>query len=58
MWIVEENHVSTSNKFFYLWILPVQSRQTCVNRQWQSYDNLFRHLKHNLEEKEKDDVMS
>ena len=45
-------------KFFYLWILLIQSRQTCVNRQWQLYNNLFRHLKHNLEEKKRGDVIS
>ncbi len=44
--------------FFYLWILLIQSRQTCVNRQWQSYNNLFRHLEHNLKEKKRNDVMS
>ena len=44
--------------FFYLWTLSVQSGQTCVNRQWQLYNNLFRHLKHNLEEKKRNDVMS
>ncbi len=34
------------------------TRQTCVNRHWQSYNILFRDLGHNLEKKERDDVMS
>jgi len=45
-------------KNFHLQILLIWSRQTCVNSHWQLYNNLFRHLKHNLKEKKRDDVIS
>ncbi len=45
-------------KNFHLWTLLIQSRQSCVNKHWQLYNNLFKDLEHNLEEKERDDVMS
>jgi hypothetical protein len=44
--------ITQAMKNFHLQTLLVQSRQTHVNRHWQSYNNLFRDLKHNLEEKE------
>jgi hypothetical protein len=45
--------ITQAMKNFHLQTLPVQSRKTCVNRHWQSYNNLFRSLKHNLEERER-----
>jgi len=56
-WIVEENHAS-NEKNFICKPYSYKAGKTHVNRQWQSYNNLFRGLKHNLEKKEKGDVMS
>ncbi len=56
-WIVEENHTS-NEKIFICEPYLYRAGKTHVNKHWQSYDNLFRGLKHNLEEKERDDVIS
>ena len=45
-------------EIFHLQTLLIQSKKTQVNRHWQLYNNLFRSLKHNLEEKERGDVIS
>ena len=55
---LSEKIMQAMKKFFHLQTLLIQSEKTHVNKHWQLYNNLFRSLRHNLEKKKRDDVIS